>query len=55
MGTPQFGILTNPYPNRFWDPCSDMGSPFWMPFQFGDDWGQNPKVPNWNGPQIAMG
>ncbi len=28
MGTPRFGILTYPYPYRFGDPCSDMGSPF---------------------------
>jgi len=28
LGTPQFGILTNPYPYRFGDPCSNMGSPF---------------------------
>ena len=27
-GTPQFGILANPYPNRFGDPRSNMGSPF---------------------------
>jgi hypothetical protein len=25
MGTPQFGILTNPYPNRFGDPRFGMG------------------------------
>ncbi len=55
MGTPQIGILKNPYPNWFGDPRSDMGSPFWVPFQFGGDWGQNSKVPNWNEPQIVMG
>jgi len=27
-GTPRFGILTNPYPNRIGDPRFKMGSPF---------------------------
>ena len=35
-GTPRFGILTNPYPNRFGDPRTKMGPPIWMPFQWGD-------------------
>ncbi len=34
MGTPQFGILTNPYPNRFGDPRTNMGIAFfWFFFQ----------------------
>ncbi len=28
MGTPQFGILTNPYPNGFGDPRTNMGIAF---------------------------
>ena len=55
MGTPQFGILTYPYPNRFGDPHSDMGSPFWIPFQFGDETLKNPEVPNWNEPHTDSG
>ena len=27
-GCPQFGMSTKPNPNRFGDPCSNMGSPF---------------------------
>jgi hypothetical protein len=33
MGTPQFGILTNPYPNRFGDPRTNMGIAFFCFFQ----------------------
>ncbi len=51
-GTPRFGLLTNPYPNRFGDPRSDMGSPFWVPFQFGDKFSWSP---NWNEPQTDSG
>jgi hypothetical protein len=32
MGTPQFGILTNPYPNRFGDPRTNMGIAFFLFF-----------------------
>jgi hypothetical protein len=52
LGTPQFGILTNPYPYLFGDPRSDMGSPFWVPFQFGGEFGRSP---NWNEPRTASG
>ncbi len=62
-GTPRFGILTNPYPCRFGDPRSDMGSPFWVPFQFGDETlksqiGTNPKlllVSDWTIPKLIRG
>jgi hypothetical protein len=48
---------------RFGDPRSDMGSPFWMPFQFGDKTiksqiGTNPKpilVSDWTIPKPILG
>jgi hypothetical protein len=63
MGTPRFGIMTYPYPYRFGDPHTNMRSPFWMPFQFGDKTlksqiGMNPiplLVSDWTIPKPIRG
>ena len=62
-GTPRFGNRFGESLSRYGDPRSDMGSPFWMPFQFGDETiksqiGTNPKpilVSDWTIPKPILG
>ncbi len=62
-GTPRFRNRFGESPFRYGDPHSDMGSPFWMLFQFGDETlksqiGTNPKlilVSDWTIPKQILG